>query len=275
MFLPIQDLETRANEDAANALIPKAELESFIRRVSPLYSKSGSSSLLIGFQPASWHYHWAASETRRDWIQRPSRLVGEGSLLHHRDCPYGRMGQNDHRCWNVGERYSAKSKRVHQQPSREVLYLIEAYKSANNVDDAIDPSEVVDWVFDRGMYSKPPSDPKKLLRREIVRALRAEYITDPQGREVRKNHPVVISDGERRMSIWSAITTASSRHQHISLQQRRNGIRADCRQHKLDFDSYNDNNVHQAQLLPFDYNFNADLQEMNFPTEYPDDKPEE
>ncbi len=165
--------------------------------------------------------------------------------------------------------------KTRQQASRETLFLIEAYKSANKESDVIDPSEIVDWVFDRNMYHKAPSDPKKLLRREIVRALRSEYISDPQGRDVRKNHPVVMSDGKRRMSLWSGITTATAQHMRISLQQRRNGIRADCRQHKLDFDSYNDNNVHQAQLLPFDYNFNADLQEMNFPTEYPDDKPEE
>lgn len=165
--------------------------------------------------------------------------------------------------------------RTKQQASRETLYLIEAYRSATKQADAIDPSDIVDWVFDHNMYQKPPADPKKVLRREIVRALRGDYISDPQGREVRKYHPVVMSDGKRRMSLWSDINTATSNHMRISLQQRRNGIRADVRQHKLDFDSYNDNNVHGAQLLPFDYNFNADLQEMNFPTEYPEDKPEE
>lgn len=167
----------------------------------------------------------------------------------------------------------AKQK-THQPPSRQMLYLIEAHKSEHNIEDALDPTEIVDWVFEKGMYRRAPSDPKKLLRREIVRALRAEYITDPQGREVRKNHPVVMSDGQRRMSLWPAITTATDRHMRVSLQQRRNGILADCRQHKLDFDSYNDNNIHCAQLAPFDYNFNPDLQELGFPTEYPEDKPE-
>ncbi len=37
--LGVQDIETRANDDAAHSLIPKSEMESFIRRVSPLYSK--------------------------------------------------------------------------------------------------------------------------------------------------------------------------------------------------------------------------------------------
>jgi HTH-type transcriptional regulator/antitoxin HigA len=32
-------MERRANDDAADALIPRAEMESFIRRVGPLYSK--------------------------------------------------------------------------------------------------------------------------------------------------------------------------------------------------------------------------------------------
>ena len=60
-----------------------------------------------------------------------------------------------------------------------------------------------------------------------------------------------------------------------SLSQRRNGIAADCRQHKIDFDYYNENNVLGQTLKEFDYNFNPDVEEMEFPTEYPDDKPEE
>jgi hypothetical protein len=55
----------------------------------------------------------------------------------------------------------------------------------------------------------------------------------------------------------------------ISFQQRRQGILADCRQHKTDVESYNDNNRFKASLL-FDYDFNADLQELELPTKYPD-----
>lgn len=43
-------------------------------------------------------------------------------------------------------------------------------KSANRDSDVIDPSEIVDWVFDRDMYHKEPSDPKKLLRRGIIQS---------------------------------------------------------------------------------------------------------
>jgi hypothetical protein len=83
-----------------------------------------------------------------------------------------------------------------------------------------------------------------------------------------------MTDGERRFSVWAEITTATAKHMQLSLQQRRTGIRDDCRQHRLDFDFYSEHNVHGAMLNPFEYNFLPDLDEMDVPTEYPDEKPQ-
>ncbi len=60
----------------------------------------------------------------------------------------------------------------------------------------------------------------------------------------------------------------------VSFQQRRQGILADCRQHKTDVTSYSENNRFKASLF-FDYDFNTDLQETELPTKYPDDREEE
>ena len=151
-----------------------------------------------------------------------------------------------------------------------MLYLVEQYKKAQGVEE-IDLTAVAQWAIEQGRYRREPIDPLKALRRELVRALRSEHLTDAQGREVRKNHPVVMSDGQHRMSIWAEIFQAKPRHMRLSLSQRRQGILADCRQHKLDFDSYNDNNVYDQRLPAFDYNFNADLEEMDLPTDYPEE----
>ena len=56
----------------------------------------------------------------------------------------------------------------------------------------------------------------------------------------------------------------------ISFQQRRHGILADCKHHRTDVESYNDNNNYQVQL-EFDYDFTPDLEESNMPTVYDDE----
>ena len=67
--------------------------------------------------------------------------------------------------------------------------------------------------------------------------MREEYIIDPQGRKVRAKHAARIKQGV----LWDDIRTASLEHMHISFQQRRQQIVGDCKQLKLDVDSYNDN----------------------------------
>lgn len=152
-------------------------------------------------------------------------------------------------------------------------YVLELYKREHG-DEGLNPSSVAEWAMERGIFKPRPVDPARQLRQDLVRFLRSETIVDDKGREIRKNHPVVMTDGQRRFSVWKEITTAPATHMQTSLSQRRKGIAADCRQHKLDFDFYNDKNVHGATLQGFDYNFNPDIEEMDLPTEYPDEKPE-
>jgi hypothetical protein len=83
-----------------------------------------------------------------------------------------------------------------------------------------------------------------------------------------------MTDGKRRFSVWDSITTATPKHMQLSLQQGRTGIRDYCRQHKLAFDFFNDTNAFGATLKPFGYDFGPDLEEMDFPTDYPEDKPQ-
>lgn len=100
-------------------------------------------------------------------------------------------------------------------------------------------------------------------------------VTDSKGREVRKNHAVKIPqpDGST-LVVWAELHKAREGHMKLSLSQRRNGIRADCIQMALDFDSYNENNVYGAELAPISFNFDPDIEEMRFPTDYPDEPPE-
>jgi hypothetical protein len=151
----------------------------------------------------------------------------------------------------------------------ERVYWFEQYKKTHNVDEA-DLVDVAHWAFTTGLWKYVPVDPEQILRRELSRALRGEYIVDPQDREVRKNHPVPMLDGR---VIWVDLTKARPEQMHLSFAWRRNGVLADCKQMMLDFDSYNDNNLFDATLPQPDCNFNPDIEELRMPTKYPEDAP--
>src|SRR5689334_4179862 len=110
----------------------------------------------------------------------------------------------------------------HRRRDQQMLYLIEQWKQSHKT-TVLDTQAVAQWAISQGLWKRPPIDPELLLRRRLATALRTEYYTDPQGREVRKNHPVVISQGEQRKWFWAPITEAPPQHMRLSLQQRRLG----------------------------------------------------
>jgi len=155
-----------------------------------------------------------------------------------------------------------------------MLYLIELYQQEHDV-ETWDLDEVSAWAIREGHYRPEPIDPAKALKGQMAKALKNEHITDRQGREVRKFHAVRHTDGERQWTLWATITDADPGHMRMSLQQRRQYLLSGCKQHKLDFDSYNDNNKFGAALPPVNYNFDADIEESSLPTTYPADRPED
>lgn len=153
-----------------------------------------------------------------------------------------------------------------------LLFVLEQYQRTHNT-DAVDLDDVVKWALDELKLDVEPISREQLLKRKLARAMGNEYITDPQKREVRKFHPVRRTEDGRTWTVWAPLTTADPGHMRMSLQQHRQYILGNCRQHKLVFDSYNDNNKFQAKLPGFDYNFNPDLEELALPTEYPNERP--
>lgn len=153
--------------------------------------------------------------------------------------------------------------------------IVHDYMRANNVSE-VDLDTVAEWAVKNRLYQRPALTLVKQCKKELAQALRTEHITDAQGREVRRMHPVRIVDKEndRQMVIWADIEVAKPNHMRVSFSQRRQAILADCRAHKTDVESYNTNNSYKATLPLFDYDFNPDLEEGELPTEYPPEKPE-
>jgi hypothetical protein len=165
----------------------------------------------------------------------------------------------------------------------EIEYVMEQYYKAHPEEDSTEPIPdlIAEWAYKKGIWKRPPVDPVVALSRDISRYLRNEYVTDPQGRTVRKNHAVFIEvhtpSGPKKRSIWKELFHAPVEHMKASFQLRRRAAFRDVQQLHFDFESYQENNVLGAQLEPMDFDFNKDIEESNLPTTYPagDDDDEE
>lgn len=160
----------------------------------------------------------------------------------------------------------------------EMEYIFEQYRTAHpDHDGSMEPHLIAEWAIQKGLSRPHLITPEEILRRDLARHLKSEYVTDPQDRRVRKNHSIPIEvntvDGPKRRSRWFSIFEAPPAHMQLSLALRRSMALADCQQLELDLRSYNDNNVHEAHLDDLDYNFNVDIEEGNQPTSYPSTPP--
>ena len=142
--------------------------------------------------------------------------------------------------------------------------------------ESVDLETVAEWAVGEGRYRREPANLVRRCKSELSRAMRAEHFTDPQGREVRLMHPARLPFGDDgNIVVWADIRRAKPHHMEISFQQRRHGIVRDALQHKIDVSSYNDNNRFGATLPLFDYNINKDLLELEAPTDYPAENPDD
>ena len=141
-------------------------------------------------------------------------------------------------------------------------------------DGPVTMREIAAWTIEKELWLPPASSALDRLTRELGDAARVEYMTDVQGRRVRRLHArrmeVEHPSGEMKQeTFWDDITTATPEHMHMAFQQRRRIILSDCHQLKTDVDSYNENWNTEEQLV-LSYDFAEDLEELSMPTEYPD-----
>jgi hypothetical protein len=68
---------------------------------------------------------------------------------------------------------------THKQTKRQLqaIYFFELYKRTFGVDEA-DCGAAAEWAFAQGLWKRPQVNPVEILRREIARALRGQYIED-------------------------------------------------------------------------------------------------
>ena len=167
-----------------------------------------------------------------------------------------------------------------RKANAKMLYIVEQYKKFHpeEASEPTEPFKVAAWAYRKGLWKRPPVDPEEVLRKEIARALGNEFIVDAKGRDIRKNHAIMVDvrtpDGIKRRSRWYTIYEAPPNHIKVAFQFRRRAALSDVMQLTLDFESYNDFNKFGAMLEPMDFNFNKDIEENAQPPEWPDEDPE-
>lgn len=96
---------------------------------------------------------------------------------------------------------------------------------------------------------------------QLARAMREEYIVDPQGRTIRTKHAARMTQAGEQLVLWADIRTAERWHMEIAFQQRRQQIVGDCRQLKVDVESYNQNG-NSSRPIQMVFDFRQDLAEL-------------
>jgi hypothetical protein len=120
---------------------------------------------------------------------------------------------------------------------------------------------IADWALRTKRWELPAAAVRRRCADDIAAAMREEFMVDSKGRRVRRLHPApLLSTGTKEM-IWDDIHTAPRAHMQMSFQHRRHGIVGDCRQMKVDVDSYNDAHP-DAEPIQIVFNFEMDLAEL-------------
>lgn len=117
------------------------------------------------------------------------------------------------------------------------------------------------WAVRMKLWQPQPGKVISQLAEHLARAMREEYITDPQGRTVRAKHAARTEREGEQGTFWADIRTAPREHMEIALQQRRQQIVGDCRQLKTDADSYNENS-NPTEPIQLVFDFRDDLAEL-------------
>jgi len=143
--------------------------------------------------------------------------------------------------------------------SKQLQGIVSKYRKAGNSWPA-SKRGIAAWAVREKLWEPHPNRIISQCADELGRAMREEYITDPQGRRVRAKHVVRSKDQGEQMALWGDIRTEDRGFMATSFQQRRQGIFGDCHQLKTDLDSFNQNG-NQDKPIQIIFDFTVDLEE--------------
>ena len=159
-----------------------------------------------------------------------------------------------------------------------VSYQEQLQRIVNRYIDANQPwpasaRDVAEWAIHTGLWAPQPVDLINQCADQLSRAMREEYIRDPQGRLVRAKHAAKIEVDGKQMTLWADIRNARPDHMQTAFQQRRQQIIGDCKQLKADVDSYNEN-AKPPEPIQLVLDFTLDVEEAEAAARYGSHKSE-
>jgi hypothetical protein len=155
--------------------------------------------------------------------------------------------------------------------------IVAAYRAAGEPWPA-ESKAIAIWAINTELWKPHRGRMIAQCANDISRAMREEYYTDPQGRQVRVKHAARYRSkpepGEKigQKTLWDDIRTAGYEHMSRAFALRRCQIVGECKQLKSDIDSYNDNNVEGKRIQGM-FDFRDDIADSEQPTEYKPKQP--
>jgi hypothetical protein len=144
--------------------------------------------------------------------------------------------------------------------TKQMQQIVDEYRLARQPWPA-SAKTMAEWAINTGRWQMPASAVLNKCASDLADAMREEYYTDPKGRRVRLLHPAATRRQGVMFTEWDDIRTATRQHMLVSFQQRRKAIVGDCRQMKVDLDSYNEFRS-KEQPIQASFDFTMDLLEI-------------
>jgi len=141
---------------------------------------------------------------------------------------------------------------------------IQLYKNEVGDDGLIDPHELAEWAYKRGLHKPNMKTIINVIAADIAKAFREEYRTDKYGRRYRAKHAAKRKTGNGALSLWADMDDPNVPHDHFvkSFGQRRQQIVGDCHQLKTDIDVYNDKRCPEEPIQLI-LDFTLDIEELD------------
>ena len=145
---------------------------------------------------------------------------------------------------------------------------------------AIDVEAAVDYALKNRQYQRQPPTQRELCMRDMRRALQQAKYPDAQGNEVRAKHALRLVGDQLELPIIVYVDPRTARpdQMHEAFKQSLEAIKNDVKRHSIEKHSYDLNNIYNATLPLFDYDFRQVAEEAMMTGEYddnyqPDDLP--
>ncbi len=146
---------------------------------------------------------------------------------------------------------------------------------------AIDPEAAADYALKHGLYRRKPPTQRELCIRDMRRALQQAKHVDAQGNEVRSKHALRMVGEQLELPIIIVYVdprTAKPDLMAEAFRQSLDAIKNDVKRHSIETHSYDLNNIYNATLPLFDYDFTQIAEDAKMTGKYddnyePDDLP--